>query len=458
MAKLIGCGYPLGQIQPTTTTTLAPVLGDLDPSFSDGLNAGFVVHSNNVPPASSDTINGIAVDSGGNVITVGISQVGNYPSEKNYAFVNKYKADGSIDTTFNNSGVITTRETGGPDWDDQFNAVVVDPSDNILVAGTSNSTNEGKIVIRRFKADGAVDPSFGGGDGLVLASAPAGYRAIAMVQAIAVDADGKIVVTGSATAAAPFGDGDLMVARFNGDGTPDIGFGGGMVFFEGAIETKGNEYGYSIAFDSSKNIYIGGQASGSSGMAMTVYKYKNNGTMDAVFGDGTHHGYVVYSGELKAGGMDYGRSIALDAAGNIWVCGFSQYYKGSNDQLPDAMALWKLNPDGTKTSVNIYTTATSEGADLAVDPSGKIIVVGYVKPGATADIGLWRFKADGALDTSFGSGGLISFDLVESSGIVSGSNADNGTAVAHDLLGKIMVGGFTGGAIKGYKSIILRYK
>src|SRR5688500_17890947 len=80
-----------------------------------------------------------------------------------------------------------------------------------------HSEDGGQFIVRRYTAAGALDTTFGGGDGNVTVpfavSGP--YRA----EAIAVQPDGKIVAAGAA-------GGQFAVARLNASGTPDTTFSG----------------------------------------------------------------------------------------------------------------------------------------------------------------------------------------------------------------------------------------
>src|SRR5262245_56071983 len=120
---------------------------------------------------------------------------------------------GSLDTTFGNGGIVTTAfETiSNP------NAVAIQPDGKIVVAGYDLYTPGGVIAIARYNKDGSLDNSFGG-DGKVITSI-SGYDG---VRALAIQADGKIVVTGHTGGRAW----DILVARYNSDGSLDPSFDG----------------------------------------------------------------------------------------------------------------------------------------------------------------------------------------------------------------------------------------
>ncbi|MFN8161572.1 MAG: hypothetical protein U0R52_11090 [Solirubrobacterales bacterium] len=74
----------------------------------------------------------------------------------------------------------------------------------------------GDLTVARFRADGTPDPSFGSGDGFTSIH----DGAFSTANAVVVGGSGKIAVSGSS-------DEDFLVARFTANGTPDAVFGGG---------------------------------------------------------------------------------------------------------------------------------------------------------------------------------------------------------------------------------------
>ncbi|MBK8321703.1 MAG: hypothetical protein IPL06_03005 [Betaproteobacteria bacterium] len=76
---------------------------------------------------------------------------------------------------------------------------------------------------------------------------------------------------------------------------------------------------------------------------------------------------------------------------------------------------------------------------MAVQPDGKIVAVGErYKSGSEADLLLARFEANGALDASFGTGGVAVFDSQANAPTVV---LETATAVALQADGKIVVAG-----------------
>jgi uncharacterized delta-60 repeat protein len=144
-----------------------------------------------------------------------------------------------------------------------------------------------------------------------------------------------------------------------------------------------------IAFDRTRIVVAGdyGQHEG-----FAVYRYKANGNSDHSFGTGS----IV--GALAAGGP----------AGERHKSTFTNF----GDPHAGALA-------------------------VAVDSDRRPVAVGYTQgPSGDSDVALARFKWDGTLDPSFGSGGKVTTDF--------GTGSDFADSVAIDSLGRIVVGG--GGA------------
>ena len=106
--------------------------------------------------------------------------------------VARYRADGSLDPTFSGDGKLTLADFG--DYS-TANAVAIQADGKIVVAGGT--------ALVRFNADGSLDPGFSD-DGKVSTDLDA--------QAMAIQADGKIVLAGG------YG---FRLARYRADGSPD---------------------------------------------------------------------------------------------------------------------------------------------------------------------------------------------------------------------------------------------
>ncbi|WP_426151233.1 M10 family metallopeptidase C-terminal domain-containing protein [Pseudomonas sp. DC3000-4b1] len=140
----------------------------------------------------------------------------------------RYNADGSLDTTFGANGHVSYSVSSG--WDAAF-TVAVQPDGKILLAGNSDTENFGTdFGILRLNPDGSLDKTFSG-DGKATFSLAEGNDT---VHSIALQADGKIVLAGSA-------EENYGVLRLNADGSLDRSFGTLINGFEDLIGTSGDD-------------------------------------------------------------------------------------------------------------------------------------------------------------------------------------------------------------------------
>lgn len=207
-------------------------------------------------------------------------------------------------------------------------------------------------------------------------------------------------------------------------------------------------YSNGVAVQSDGKIVVVGFVVVSNGSAFALARYTANGILDATFGtDG------LVTTDLIPGLKDEANAVALQADGKIVAVGVA----GIGDNVDSDFALVRYNADGSLDSsfgsggiVTTDFTGTSEDAtNLAIQPDGKIIAVGFTRGFKSTDFALARYNGDGSLDTTFGSGGLITSTFAE------GTVGPNAVVLQPD--GKIIVCGgvFTPGldfALARYRS------
>jgi uncharacterized delta-60 repeat protein len=153
------------------------------------------------------------------------------------------------------------------------------------------------------------------------------------------------------------------------------------------------------------------------------------GDLDASFGSG---GAVSTPIGLD---WDYGRAVAVQDDGKIVVAGYYASASASND-----FALVRYNRDGTLDTsfggTGIATTQVSTGDDratgLAIQPDEKIVVAGT----SGGSFVVVRYTPTGALDSSFGTGGILTTTIAA-------SQEGNGVALQPSD-NKIVVAGWAG--------------
>ena len=132
----------------------------------------------------------------------------------------RYNTDGSPDGSFGFNGqgklstfILSTSFASG---------LVIQSDGKIVVAGTTSDTSAGTdaFALVRYNPDGALDASFGPGNGVVITNPTSATSAKA--RAIALQADGKLVVAGYFVVS---GRQEFAIIRYNANGSPDTDFG-----------------------------------------------------------------------------------------------------------------------------------------------------------------------------------------------------------------------------------------
>ena len=185
-------------------------------------------------------------------------------------------------------------------------ALAIQADGKIVVAGGAG------YGVARFNSDGTLDASFGG-DGKVMTDFTSGSD---YAPGVAIQADGKIVVVGTAGS---WPDTKFALARFNSDGTLDASFGvGGKVMTD---FTSGYDYASGVAIQTDgKIVVVGGPGSTGPGPYDTKFalaRYNSDGTLDASFG------VVGKVRPTSPQGGDEAKGVAIQADGRIVVVGMA---------------------------------------------------------------------------------------------------------------------------------------
>jgi uncharacterized delta-60 repeat protein len=417
----------------------APAAGTLDTSFNvSGTYPGKVITDADFDAtldAHYSFINGLAVQSDGKIIVVGHAG----DAWCDFA-VDRYKTDGTLDTaSFNNGGatpgVVNTSFYGDIAGNGaQANAVAIDSSGNIVVAGGANRGLDAAwffALARYNSSDGLLDASFGTSPvpGTVMtqiAASPLDDR----IYAIAIQPDGKIVVAGYSNDGAK---NIFAVVRYTSAGLNDGSFGtGGIVTYAfGTHDSVAN----AIAIQADGKIVVGGY-SGTARVFTLMRLSGTDGSLDTSFG-----GTGIVTTAIGTADDEI-NALSLQSDGKIVAVGYSQ---GSSGQ--DSFAVARYTTAGvldttfssTGTPAGTVTTAIGTNTDIAtaaaIDSSGRIVTAGYTWTGSTFEFALVRYNADGSIDTSFGTGGKLTTQV--------GTTRSMAYAIALQSDGKIVAGGFS---------------
>jgi serralysin len=342
----------------------------------------------------------------------------------------------------------------------------------------------------RHNADGTLDTGFGNG-GRVNTS----FGAVdSGATAIAIQTDGKIVVTGYVCPCDDFGPALIAIARYNPDGSLDTSFD-----VDGKVTTSlGNRStAYTLLIQPDKKILVGGwtwifgSASGKDHFALA--RYNTDGSLDSTFsGDGKQTLSLcgvcndeIISLALQPDGMIVAVGGSFDGTSNTRFQMMRLYQDGSPDLTfgqngfvqttfgtgqfatavfvqPDgkivaagstfsnswSIAVARYQPDGrldtTFSADGMVTTAVASQYSFAnsmtLQPDGKILVSGYASDSSGGDMLLVRYGTEGSLDPSFSGDGIGRYDLGSDDNV-----ARNGLALDH--FGRAILAGESNGLL-----------
>jgi len=361
--------------------------GDLDTSFdTDGIVITDV--TGNIEP---DIGYAVALQPDGKILVAG---------RTNLAFsLVRYENDGSLDTSFGTNGSVVTSIDGG----DTAYAVVVQPDGKILVAGTSITTRN-EFAVVRYNADGSLDTSFDG-DGIV--TTPIGLGSGAIAYAIALQADGRIVLAGQSTESPMGQDTDFALVRYNSDGSLDMGFDNDGKVTTALTPAGCNDVVKAVVVQKDGKIAVVGI---NCLLDFVVARYNSDGSLDSGFGS---NGIVT----TAVSGNEYGFAIAQQPDGKLVIAGQAPSQGG-----PLGFAVLRYEENGSLDTsfsgdgsviTELTGLANAEAHALAVQPDGRILVGGFgINGSGDTDFSVVRYNANGGLDNTFGTNGIAKAEII----------------------------------------------
>ncbi|MDZ7292992.1 MAG: SBBP repeat-containing protein, partial [candidate division KSB1 bacterium] len=389
---------------------------------------------------SFDEATALAVDMAGNVYVTGRSWgVGTLDD---YATI-KYNAAGAEQWV--------ARYSGPGDFYDVAVDIAVDASNNVYVTGWSQGVNTGSYFAT-IKYNGAgIQQWVARYSGLTYGND--------MATDLAVDAMGNVYVTGASVGSST--SFDYATIKYNGAGAPQ---------WVARYNGPGNSYDMptALAVDAAGNVYVTGQSEGSgtsadyatikynsAGVEQWVVRYDRTGNSRDVPAslalDAAGHVYVT--GESEGSGSDDYVTIQYDSAGvQQWLASYNR--PGNYAGVPPALAVdatgnvhvagqrvastsldyvvVKLNNAGSIQWLVTYNgphkSPLAQAVALAVDAAGNVYVTGWIRDPATDyDYVTIKYSTDGVVQW------IARYDA--------GNNLDIPTAMAVDTSGNIFVTG-----------------
>jgi uncharacterized delta-60 repeat protein len=290
-------------------------------------------------------------------------------------------------------------------------------------------------------APGDLDPTFGGGDGVVEAPSGSGtgLGEIALWNDTIVAAG--IVQHGSCLA--------TLLGRWLADGSPDGTFGEGGLASTNSCDGPGSNWTHALSVADDGRIFTAGGAMSSTASPALLTAHTREGAFDAFFsGDGYLQDDLDGAGARDLVRLADGRLVA-GGSGDEWAV--NRYHDGGapDDSFDDdgratypvvaggpSDRLLAMVADGDDGAIVATGAAQTPSSDPAFQPGRSGIVIG-------------RIRADGSLDPGFGTGGRTRVE------------PDGNEAEAFDLVrtadGGFVVAGVADPRVAGHPWILFKF-
>jgi uncharacterized delta-60 repeat protein len=273
----------------------------------------------------------------------------------------------------------------------QFNGLFVMPNGQFVVVGTTLSLRSGSpdFLIERHNADGSMDSNFGTAGRITIDFD--GRDDVA--HAVTVQPDGRIIVAGGSSdiyydsAFDQYISDDLIAFRLNADGALDHTFATAGIYRVGK-QPSYSGYGYQDYFTTVVTLPDGSIFAGAkSSTGSSVTQFTPAGKLNKSFGKNG----VLALGSRVTGIIPLENQRLLVSTENVLV---RLKLDGSYDKT-----------FGLKGKANLGDIVGALYA-IALTPDGKIVAAGEKRDGMyTGGAAVFRFNANGTLDTTFGKKG-----------------------------------------------------
>ncbi|MBA3817778.1 MAG: hypothetical protein H0X17_02720 [Deltaproteobacteria bacterium] len=315
---------------------------------------------------------------------------------------------------------------------DELLGVTAGPNGSFYAVGfrsaTHEATSDRELVLVKLTGAGALDTTFGDGDGIANLNVQVGTNG-EVWRGIVVQPGGKIVVLGTVEDEVNPLDRDAALVRFDATGAVDTTFGTagtGIVRLElnvglvnGTMVFTGADAPWGLAVNADGKLYIhaaqrtellnGGLPRADTDYA--VVRLTADGTMDTGFATGGKYTLDILGSVANV------RGINVLADGSVVANGYSSSSATGDTVQP---VVFKLDTAGAPVTAfaeqglfhDVVMQSFTEVYGIAVQPDGKLVTAGYGR-NASADTNDYvsiRFTAAGAIDTSWGTGGKFVYD------------------------------------------------
>jgi uncharacterized delta-60 repeat protein/uncharacterized repeat protein (TIGR01451 family) len=357
---------------------------------------------------------------------------------------------GDFDTSFGSNGLISGGVGQLPSNQDTASDVAVLPDGRIVVAGHYDANPDPAIsnidfFAARFLASGAPDPSFGGGDGFATTPVAPG-NATDFVAAVAVDGQGRVVVGGQATMP---GGVDFAMVRFTPEGQLDASFdgegGAGNGVVTASLAAAADAIHDLLLQPDGRIVAAGNANTGANGNDFAVARFNDSGAFDDGFSGNGFHTVAITAGAVadvaEAVTLAPGPTPAepdLVLAGSTTTAGGGLDFAALRVTATGAPDSSFGGGDGVVTVPAAPAAEDDEAQAVAYTRDGVVMAGSADLEGTTEDdVALVRLTDAGVPDPGFGNAGVVTRAFAP------GDDSDDGSALAVQPDGKLVVAGLT---------------
>jgi uncharacterized delta-60 repeat protein len=272
--------------------------------------------------------------------------------------------------------------------DDATSAMVIAPGDKIVAVGESNyqQGSGSDLSVVRYLPTGIVD--------FATTIEIAADQDFAGASAVAMDADGKILVAGSVSKVGS-ADNDFVVLRLNSNGTLDtmFGVGGKRVLSLSPTSDRANQ----ILLQSDGRIVVAGSSSFGNNDQWVTFRLDAEGALDTSYGA---NGFAQTN--LSNEGFRFTDEAVINASDEVTLVG-TQFAEPSRK-----IGLVRFDATGSLNLLQIsdFGVPSATVDDMLQQPDGKLVLAAYQPFQSGYRSFLIRLHADGRLDSSFGVHGV----------------------------------------------------
>ena len=196
----------------------------------------------------------------------------------------RFNADGTLDTTFGQGGMVYTslgtQQASPPQ-------LLLRPNGDMVAVMTASTGNTLHLELIGYHANGSLNTAFGSGGIVSTPPFGDGFDAVGgatLYPTAGTANDGKIVVVGYSMVSTTI-DSEWLVARYNVNGTLDASFGSGGTAMENFSARSDAARGVAIQTDG-KLVVTGYSSPANSAQVEVLARLNTNGALDSTFGTG----------------------------------------------------------------------------------------------------------------------------------------------------------------------------